>query len=71
LRAALDIANAFGWEYHRATTLFALAQNRFRQFGKLDAESEAWLDEASVLCRALGFRSWIPQIDALVGLSAL
>jgi DNA-binding SARP family transcriptional activator len=70
LLAALDIADAFGWKYHRATTLFALAQNRFRHFGKLDAESEAWLGEASELCRALGFRSWIPQIDALVGLSA-
>ncbi len=70
LLAALEIANAFGWEYHRSTTLFALAQNRFRHFGKLDTESDAWLSEASALCRSLGFRSWIPQIDALVGLSA-
>ena len=70
LLAALDIATAFGWKYHTATTLFALAQNRFRQLGTLDAEGEGWLGEASELCRVSGFRSWIPQIDALAGLSA-
>jgi hypothetical protein len=65
LRAALETATAFGWQYHRATTLFALAQARHRRIGVLDAEGEAWLSEASELCRAGGFRSWIPQIDAL------
>jgi DNA-binding SARP family transcriptional activator len=67
LRAALETATAFGWTYHRATTLFALAQNRHRELAGLDAESEAWLAEASALCRAGGFRSWVPQIDALAG----
>ncbi len=70
LLTALDIAIAFGWEYHRATTLFALAQSRFRHFGRLDPESEAWLGEASELCRACGFRSWASQIDALAGVNA-
>ncbi len=65
LRAALDIAEAFGWQYHRATTLFALAQARDRRLGRLDAEGQAWLGEASELCRTLGFRTWIPRIDAL------
>ncbi len=65
LRLALDIATSFGWMYHRATTLFALAQARYRRNGSLDSESEAWLTEASELCRARGFRNWIPQIDAL------
>jgi DNA-binding SARP family transcriptional activator/tetratricopeptide (TPR) repeat protein len=69
LLAALDTATAFGWTYHRATTLFALAQARYRRNGTLDPESEAWLDEASELSRAGGFRSWIPQIDALAGVS--
>jgi DNA-binding SARP family transcriptional activator len=68
--AALDTATAFGWKYHRATTLFALAQARYRLNGKLDPEGEAWLDEASELCRAGGFRSWIPQIDALAGVNS-
>ena len=65
LLAALDTANAFGWKYHRATALLALAQNRHRQTGRLDRESEGWLAEASELCRSGGFRSWIPQIEAL------
>jgi hypothetical protein len=69
LRSALDIATAFGWKYHRATTLFALAQSRQRRDGSLDHECEAWLGEASALCREGGFRSWLPQIDALAGVS--
>ncbi len=65
LRVALDIAEAFGWQYHRATTLFALAQARRRRLGALDAEGRAWLGTASELCRTLGFRTWIPRIDDL------
>jgi len=65
LRVALEIADGFGWRYHRATTLVALAQARHRRLGALDAEGQAWLSEASELCRTLGFRSWIPRIDAL------
>ena len=38
LRAALATATAFGWTYHRATTLFALAQARHRRLGELDEE---------------------------------
>jgi predicted ATPase/DNA-binding SARP family transcriptional activator len=65
LRVALEIATAFGWQYHHATTLFALAQARYRRLGALDAEGRAWLSEASERCRAGGFASWIPLIDAL------
>jgi hypothetical protein len=65
LRDALTTTAAFGWEYHRATTLFALAQDRRRRDGALDAESISWLAEASALCHAGGFQSWIPKIDAL------
>ncbi|HTD51042.1 MAG TPA: tetratricopeptide repeat protein, partial [Acidimicrobiia bacterium] len=67
LRVALDIASAFGWQYHRATTLLALAQARCRRLGELDPDSRAWLGEASELCRTLGFRTWIPRIDELAG----
>jgi hypothetical protein len=70
LLAALDTATEFGWKYHRATTLLALAQNRYREKGSLDREGETWLDEASELCRAGGFRSWLPQIDELAGITA-
>jgi len=65
LRAALATATAFGWTYHRATTLFALAQARHRRLGDLDEEGRSWLAEASELCRAHGFHHWTSQIDGL------
>ena len=34
LSAALATATAFGWTYHRATTLFALAQAQHRRTGR-------------------------------------
>jgi tetratricopeptide (TPR) repeat protein len=65
LRAALATATAFGWTYHRATTLLALAQARHRRLGALDEEGWSWLSESSELCRAYGFKNWIAQIDDL------
>jgi DNA-binding SARP family transcriptional activator len=65
LRTALATATAFGWTYHRATTLFALAQARHRRLGGLDEEGLSWLSESSELCRAQGFQNWIAQIDHL------
>jgi tetratricopeptide (TPR) repeat protein len=65
LRAALATATAFGWTYHQATTLFALAQARHRRLGALDKEGRSWLSESSELCRAYGFQNWIAQIDDL------
>lgn len=47
LLRALDRATAFGWTYHRATTLFALAKARYRRAGVLDADCDAWLREAT------------------------
>jgi len=69
LQRALDTATAFGWTYHRASTLFALAQARHRRDGVLDADCDAWLTEAAELCRAGGFRSWLRRIDALAGVN--
>jgi tetratricopeptide (TPR) repeat protein len=69
LLRALDTATSFGWTYHRATTLFALAQARYRRDGALDADGEAWLDEAARLCRLGGFRSWLVQVDALASVT--
>lgn len=69
LSQALDTATAFGWMYHRATTLFALAAARHRRDGALDGQSEDWLSEAAQLCRAGGFRSWLVQIEALANVS--
>ena len=41
LMQALDTAISFGWTYHRATTLFALAAARYRRDGSLDAACKA------------------------------
>jgi DNA-binding SARP family transcriptional activator len=65
LRSALATAEGFGWTYHRATTLFALAHARRRRLGALDAEGRLWLSQAAELCRANGFQSWTGPIDAL------
>jgi hypothetical protein len=65
LRTALATATAFGWTYHRATTLFALAQARQRRLGCLDEEARSWLSESSELCRVYGFQNWIVRIDDL------
>ncbi|HEX4490276.1 MAG TPA: BTAD domain-containing putative transcriptional regulator [Acidimicrobiia bacterium] len=69
LFAALAISDAFGWTYHRATTLFALAQNRFRRDRTLDATATAWLDESSELCRTYGFASWARQATDLANVA--
>ncbi|HVJ96851.1 MAG TPA: hypothetical protein VNC41_08465, partial [Acidimicrobiia bacterium] len=66
---ALETATSFGWTYHRATTLFALAAARHRRDGALDAQCDAWLTEAADLCRKGGFRSWLARIEALANLS--
>lgn len=67
LREALDTAIAFGWEYHRATTLIALAQSRLRRTGALDAEAQGWLSAADGICTTRGLRSWATQIESLRG----
>ena len=62
---ALEVDAAFGWVYHRATTLIALAENRIRADGRLDAEGGAWLDEADELCRRYGIAGWARRVDRL------
>jgi hypothetical protein len=65
LRAALDTTLAFGWEYHRATTLISLAQSCVRRTGALDRDAEGQLDEAERICTAHDLRAWAKQIPAL------
>ncbi len=55
---ALTTAESFGWEYHRASTLVAVAENRVRATGGLDADAERRLTEAEALCGQYGFASW-------------
>jgi hypothetical protein len=62
---ALTTAEAFGWQYHRATTLLALAQNRFRAEGRLDDEGLSWLTTAEDLCDAHGIAGWTKRAAGL------
>lgn len=67
LESAIGAAMDFGWPYHRATTLYALAEDRWRRDGHLDDDARSWLREATVLCRQGGFDSWLPRIVDLEG----
>jgi hypothetical protein len=62
---ALATTEAFAWEYHRATTLVALAQNRVRATGSLDAVGEGWLSNAEELCATYGITSWVARTAEL------
>lgn len=65
LGAALATADAFGWEYHRATTLFALAESRVRRVGQIDRTAEEFLDVASRICAERGIANWAAKIQRL------
>lgn len=65
LLQALTTAGSFGWEYHRASTLVALAHNRVAATGRLDAAAEKWLAQAEALCANHGLGSWARRAAAL------
>ena len=65
LLEALSVATAFGWEYHRATTLVALALCRLRRLGTLDSDADGWLTEASAICAQHNLKSIAAQIERL------
>ncbi len=62
---ALATAEAFGWEYNRATSLIALAQSQLWGTAKLDARAEQWLSTAEHLCATDGFASWVKRTQAV------
>lgn len=62
---ALATAEAFGWEYNRATALIALAQSQLSRIGNLDARGEQWLSTAEHLCVKYGFASWVKRTEAV------
>lgn len=65
LTDALRCSEAFGWEYHRATTLFALARNRADALGVLDGQAAAWLTAAEESCVSHGLAVWARRSAAL------
>lgn len=61
---ALATAESFGWEYHRATTLLALAQNRFAA-GGFDGTAAGWLAASETRCAEYGLAVWGRRAAAL------
>jgi tetratricopeptide (TPR) repeat protein len=54
LTRALALTRTFGWRYHEATTLLALARAALRRTGSLDDGARAHLDEAGALASEFG-----------------
>ena len=65
LNAALEIAGAFDWDYHRAAILIARAAARHRSLGRLDGPARAWLATAEGICAAHGLPGMLAMIGAL------
>jgi tetratricopeptide (TPR) repeat protein len=65
LRRSLEINRQFGWRYHEATTLVALAVSRLRRTGTLDAEGCAWLDAAAAIATERGLGIVTSQVERL------
>ena len=63
LSAALGIADAFDWDYHRAAILIARAAARRRSLGRIDDPARTWLEDAEEICAAHG----LPGMLAMIG----
>jgi tetratricopeptide (TPR) repeat protein len=62
LQQSLEVHTAFGWHYFRATGLAALAENRHRATGELDAFARQCIAEAEAIARPRGLQAAIEQI---------
>ena len=62
---ALEVNRAFGWEYHEATTLVALARSRVRRTGVLDEDARRWLDRAAAIAEERGLALVGTDVDRL------
>ena len=58
---------SFGWKYHEATTLVALALSQRRRTGRLDAQGRAWLDEATSIGADRGLALVTAQAEQVRG----
>jgi len=59
---SLAVARSFGWRYHEATTLIALALSKWRRTESLDHEASSWLALAS----EIGIECELPIVIAQV-----
>jgi hypothetical protein len=67
LEHALGIADAFGWDYYRATALIALAACRRRRLGELDDLALGALGAAERICTAQGLPNLLATVAAIRG----
>ncbi len=65
LARSLGVARSFGWRYHEATTLVALALSRTRRSGSLDQEAKSWLTTASEIAGECNLTSVARQVEAM------
>lgn len=63
LRRALGVSVSFGWRYHEATTLVALALSQRRRTGTLDARGRTWLERAEAIAAECGSATIATQVD--------
>ena len=65
LSSALEIVEAFGWDYHRTSILIYLAGCRRRRLGELDTQAHALLDQAARICTAHGLPKLLATIEEM------
>jgi len=65
LRSALAITESWGWRYHEASTLVAMARSRFRSTGALDDTATRWLDRAGSIAQECDLAILARQIHDL------
>ena len=65
LHHALEVARSFGWRYHEATTLVALARSQQRRTGALAPDANQWLDDAETIAAECALQVVLAQIAAL------
>ena len=65
LHRALDLNRSYGWRYHEATTLLALARSQHRRTGALDEVGCQWLADAEAISKDRGIRIVTAEISRL------
>jgi len=65
LHRTLELNLSFGWKYHEATTLVALARSQHRRIGTLDERGCTWLDDAEAISTDRGIRIVAAQVARL------
>jgi hypothetical protein len=65
LRRALEVNRQFGWRYHEATTLVALATSQRRRTARSTRQGQGWLDGARSIAEVRGLAVVTRQVEQL------